>query len=397
MRTLRSLLFGMALAALAAWPAWAQQPPVKVTITESEKVEASESYVPVDPAQRVEYRYVGNFCYGLYVDGVILCCGDGAIRPSVKVDNQQYFAPQAPAQPLPPGKNGKPRAGMQCSFTPPGTNVTITQILEVIPSKVPPKSPAGQKRKRDTLLTKYVIENKDTKPHMVGVRVRIDTMVRNNDGALFASPTTHPGKILNGIELKGKELPEWMQILEMPNLQNPGFVGYYTLKVGRLEGPNRFACTAHFAGENGWDVQVVAANGDSDCVIYFDPVAVPAGGKREVGYAYGGGIASNPESEGKVQLQFGGSFEPGKEFTITAYVDDPVEGQSLSLELPKGLGRLDGKSTQAVPPATGDGPSVVLWKARVEELGTYPLVIRSSNGVTYTRTLTISRPGGDKK
>jgi hypothetical protein len=390
MRRVCLVLLGL----LAVVPAWSQEPPVQVKILESETIQDVDIYVPVDPAQRVKYNYVGNFCYGLYVDNVILCCGDGAIRPSFRVDNQNFFAPQAPAQPLPASKSGKQRTGMQCSYSPPNTKVTITQILEVVPSKPPASAAPGQKRKRDTLLTKYVIENKDTKPHSVGVRVRIDTMVRNNDGALFASPTTHPGKILNGIELKGKQLPEWMQILEVPDLKNPGFVGYYTLKLGKLEGPSRFICTAHGAGDNGWDVAVAQSQGDSDCVIYFEPVMVPAGGKREVGYAYGGGIASNPEGEGKVTVSFAGSFEPNKEFTITAYVDDPVEGQSLALDLPRGLERLDGKATQPVPPGTGDAASVVLWKLRVTELGTYPVVIRSSNGVTYTRTITISRPGG---
>ena len=374
---------------LATLPALAD-PPVQVKIHEAEKVEATEVYLPVDPAVHVRYTYIGNFCYGLYVDNKLLCCGDGAIRPSVRVDNQNYFAPQAQAKPLPATKNGKQRTGMQASYTA-ANNVSVTQWMEVIPSKVTKAAP-GQKRRRDTLLTKYILENKDTKPHTVGVRVRIDTMCVNNDGALFASPTTHPGKILNGIELKGKDLPEWMQILEVPDLKNPGFVGYYTFKVGKLEGPHRVLCTAHFAQDMGWDVQVIQSQGDSDCVIYFEPKVLQPGEKREVAYAYGGGVASNPENEGKVTLQFGSSFEPNKEFTVTAYVEDPVEGQSLSLELPKGMQRTAGKDTQAVPAPDTAGQSVVLWKGRVMDVGTHELRIRSSNGVIYTRTITISRP-----
>jgi hypothetical protein len=372
---------------IAVVPALAQQPPIKVTIQESDSVETTDVYLPVDPQQRCEYRYVGNFCYGLYVEGKILCCGDGAIRPSVHVDGQNFFAPQAKAQPLPASKSGKPRTGMQCSYSVNG--VTVTQVLEVVPSKGTGQATPGQKRRRDTLLTRYIMENKDTKPHKVGVRVRIDTMVVNNDGALFASPTTHPGKILNGVELKGKDLPEWMQILEIPDLKNPGFVGYFTLKVGKLEGPSRFLCTAHFAQDQGWEVQVVQSQGDSDCVLYFEPKMLQPGEKREVGYGYGGGIASSPENEGRVTLQFGGSFEPKKEFTVTAYVDEPVEGQSLTLDLPKGMERVASKATQGVPEPDASGQSVVMWKARVLELGTHPVRIRSSNGVTYTRTISV--------
>ena len=73
-------------------------------------------------------------------------------------------------------------------------------------------------------------------------------------------------------------------------------------------------------------------------------------------------------------------------------MDDAVEGQSLTLELPKGMQRTAGKDTQAVPAPDTLGQSVVLWKGRVLELGTHELRIRSSNGVTYTRTITISRP-----
>jgi len=381
------VIFGLGLAAL---PALADGP-VQLKIHEEEKLESVEATMPVSPDLHVRFPYVGNFCYGLHVDNKILCCGDGAIRPSIHIDGQNFFSPQAPAAQLPAGKSGKPRTGLQAAFS--NRNVTVTQILEVIPSKVPPKSPPGTKRRRDTVLTKYVIENKDTVAHTVGVRVRIDTMVNNNDGALFASPTTHPGQILNGVELKEKTLPEWMQILEVPNLQNPGMVGYFTLKVGsKLEGPSRFLCTAHFAQEMGWDVQVVQSNGDSDCVLYFEPKVIPPGGKRECGYAYGGGIASNPENEGKVTIQFGGSFEPNKEFTVTAYIDDPLEGQSLTLDLPKGMQRTEGKDTQAVPVAGPEGQSVVMWKGRALELGTHQLHLRSSNGVTYTRTITLSRP-----
>src|SRR5437867_2750611 len=101
---------------LAALPALAD-PPVQVKIHEADKLEATEVNLPIDPVQHVRYTYIGNFCYGLYVDNKLLCCGDGAIRPSVRIDNQNYFAPQAPAKAVPATKNGKQRSGMQCSFT----------------------------------------------------------------------------------------------------------------------------------------------------------------------------------------------------------------------------------------------------------------------------------------
>src|SRR4029077_3319846 len=111
-------------------------------------------------------------------------------------------------------------------------NVHITQTLEIVPGKPSAKPAAGQKRQMDTLLVRYLVENKDNRPHKVAVRITIDMYMVNNDGALFASPTTHPGQILNGIELKGKGLPAYVEVLQSPNLQNPGQVCHFTLKMG---------------------------------------------------------------------------------------------------------------------------------------------------------------------
>src|SRR5439155_23447299 len=72
-----------------------------------------------------------------------------------------------------------------------------------------------------------------------------------------------------------------------------------------------------------------------------------------------------------------------------AYVDDPLESQSLTLDLPPGLTRVDGKPTQAVPPPSEMNGSIVLWKVRVDQLGEYPIKVRSSNGVIYNTQLKI--------
>lgn len=350
------------------------------------RTETTEVFLPVDPQVRITTPYTGNMCIGIHVDGKLLCCGDGAIRTAFKVDNQIMQPTDSGTKPLPKGPTGTGRNGFEANWA--FNNLHFTQIVEVIPSR--PQA-TGQKRRLDTALIRYVVENKSNQPRQVGVRVRIDTLCVDNDGALFASPTTHPGKVLNGIEFKGKELPDYVQILQKPDVKDPGFVGTWTLKMGD-KGPNRMALTSHGAGENGWEVNVMAANGDSDAVLYWDPQSIPPGGKREYAYAYGGGgLATSPGQEGRLNLKLGGSFEPGKTFTVAAVVEDPTAGQSLLLELPKGMERLEGKEWQAVPrPNENHGASVVLWKARVLQPGEYALKVRSSNGVTETRTVTIT-------
>src|SRR5262249_16714607 len=111
------------------------------------------------------------------------------------------------------------------------------------------------------------------------------------------------------------------------------------------------------------------------------------GHKREIAFGYGKGIASI--NEGRVSAQFGGVFEPGKIFTVTAYVDDPVDGQSLTLLLPKGIERTEGRDTQVVPLVDQPGPSVLRWRCRLVEAGTHAISIRSSTGVTKTWKMTV--------
>ena len=56
---------------------------------------------------------------------------------------------------------------------------------------------------------------------------------------------------------------------------------------------------------NGWEAAAQQA-GDSACAIYWDAKSLKPGEKREMTWAYGGGIASNPENEGKVSITLDG-------------------------------------------------------------------------------------------
>jgi hypothetical protein len=379
----------------AAAPAWGQASSVRVKI-DSEALKVTEPVSPVDPVTHIRYGFSPNMNFGFMVDGQRITYNINGTTGNtmVRIDGADHYYGNAPGQftsrnqPLPPGPFGKKREGTSATWT--VDKVHVTQVIEVVPSKVPPKAKPGAKRRRDTCVIRYLIENKDTRPHKVGVRNMIDMLIVNNDGALFASPTTHPKRILDGIELRGKAVPEYLQVLQVPNLENPGFVAHFTFKLGgRAVNPDRVVMTGLGAG-GGWDVPAVMAGGDSAIAVYGSPREIKPGGKLEFAYAYGQGIASNPEDEGKVSLAFGGSFEPKKLFTVTAYVDAPVEGQSLVLDLPAGLELVEGKAVQPVPPPGERGTSIVLWKARVLKLGHFALRVRSSNGVTYTRNITVS-------
>jgi cyclophilin family peptidyl-prolyl cis-trans isomerase len=98
------------------------------------------------------------------------------------------------------------------------------------------------------------------------------------------------------------------------------------------------------------------------------------------------------------KLVLGGSFVPAKLFTIAAYVDFPVQGQTLTLELPAGVKLIEGRETQPVPAlATAAGPaatSLVLWKARVLRPGEFDVRVRSSTGMAKSRMIKSTTAGG---
>ena len=72
-------------------------------------------------------------------------------------------------------------------------NLHITEIVEIVPSRLGSAAGAKDKRRLDTVRVTYLAENKDKRDRTVGFRSFIDTMIADNDGALFASPTTAPG------------------------------------------------------------------------------------------------------------------------------------------------------------------------------------------------------------
>jgi len=367
------------------------KPPVKVTI-EDDKAVIVETALPIDPTPRIRYAASGLGAQITDEQGRQLHLSH---FPIIKIDEQvtQVGARggkfERVNQSLPRTAGGKNRQGFQAVFTQDDLRITLTAEL------APTKPTAGnKKREMGALVMRYLVENVGKQPRKFGLKAYMDVYIITNDGALFAAPT-FPNKILDGIELKDKTLPDYVQCLEQPDLKNPGYVAHLTLDLGSsLEKASRVVLSRHGAGGfNAWEMPAVQAMGDSALAVYFDPKEIKPGGKREFGYAYGKGIAIPPESEGRVEMRLGGSFAPGKLFTITAQVHDPIAGQTLIVELPKGMALVEGREIQPVPQPFTDPPqSQIEWKCRVQEFGRFPIRLRSSNGVTQTKIVTIA-PG----
>ena len=384
-----AILFG--LASLRASTQEPAKPKYAVKVTDEKTVVVNmEDSGAIDPVKRINFSTQGNFF-----------CQVNTIRnetlhlshfPNFMINGR--FMQQAMGGrfelvngALPKGPGNKARQGFMTVWI--QDTLRITQTMELHPSKA--KKP-GEKRLLNNVLITYTAENNGKTSQNFGLRVYMDTFVINNDGCMFAAPVTHPGKILDGMVLKDKTLPPYLQMLQVPDLKNPGYVSVLSLNVGgKLEKASRLILTRHGAGFGGWEMPSMPSMGDSAIGIYWEPKELKAGGKREMGYAYGEGIAVAPESEGRFQLGLGGSFEPGKVFTISAVVADPGLGQTISLDLPAGIERLEGSEVQPVAPLSLDQEySTVLWKARVRQPGSHKISLRSSTGVTQSKIISVT-------
>jgi hypothetical protein len=370
--------------------------PYKITI-QAEKTVVVEAALPIDPTPRIRFQPAGLVAQITDEQGRRLHLSH---FPTLNVDGQIYqyggFGGGGVQQgrfekenhPLGHTAAGRARQGFTSVFVA-NKDLRVTYICEVVPTRVRGKA---AKRRSDAVLCRYLVENKGQKSYKFGMRIYMDVYVINNDGAVFAAPN-QPGKILDGVELKDKTLPDYLQMLQQPNLQNPGFVAHLTLNLGNsLEKPARVVLTRHGAGLGQWDMQPQASMGDSACGIFWEPKEIKPGGKREFAYGYGEGVVLPPEGEGQYDVRLGGSFAPGKLFSVTALISDPSPGQALTLELPEGIEAVEGRSIQPVPPPPHDAPNtVVMWKARVTRAGTFALRIRSNNGMTQTKIVTVAR------
>src|SRR5262249_6186757 len=85
-----------------------------------------------------------------------------------------------------------------------------------------------------------IIENKDNRPHNVGLRFMLDTYIGANDGVPFTIPNTK-GLCDTLYDFKTpQEVPDFIQALENPDIANPGTAAHVQFKVASdIEPPSR--------------------------------------------------------------------------------------------------------------------------------------------------------------
>jgi hypothetical protein len=268
----------------------------------------------------------------------------------------------------------------------------------------------GQSGYRDTCLVLYRIENGDSRAHTVGLRFLLDTFIGSNDGVPFLIPGERQLCDTRKDFRRPEQVPDFIQACEGTSLINPGTIAQLQFRLGgKVEAPGRVTLGAWpdpalqnfdprcHQEKTMWEVPVLPIKSlqppDSAVVMYWPERPLQPNEAREVGFAYGLGKVSGGEGGGKLALTVGGSFLPNGEFTVTAYVNNPARGQTVTLSLPEGFALTAGAATQAVPPVPPGAArhtSPVTWKVRApSKEGRYTLKVQSSNGAAQTQPLRI--------
>ncbi len=284
------------------------------------------------------------------IDGKDAVFGDAGISGKWYSDkNVDYTKAGLPAGKFPGGKK------RTYNFQKEG--IQITQTVTIEPGDTVQIAPGEYKRILDTCLVRYHIYNADFQPHKVGLRVLMDTCIGTNDGVPFTLPGVDE-LVTTSKDFRAPNVPDFVQVLEKPDLKDPGTVLQLNLRVSdKFEAPDRFLLTRYPGREakehNKWNIPVRDMGDDSSVVIYWEPRELKKKESREVGFTYGlGNVAVD---KGKLGLTVGGSTYVDGEMTVVALVSDR-NAKWATLELPEGMKLLEGTQEDAAGAARARRP-----------------------------------------
>ncbi len=147
--------------------------------------------------------------------------------------------------------------------------------------------------REDNLKIEYQLSNFDTKPHRIGLRILLDTMLGSNDGAPFSVPGT--GAVTTDSSFTGDKIPIYWYAFD--NIREPVVSSLAVIKVPNYEQPNRLIFSNwNRLYESNWDVNLVndrkfratpLSNIDSAVVILWDAKPLEFGTNRQYSISYG--------------------------------------------------------------------------------------------------------------
>jgi hypothetical protein len=258
--------------------------------------------------------------------------------------------------------------------------IEVTQSVDLVPGE--------QTRLLDTVMVRYRVQNKSGDEHKVGLRLMLDTYIGANDGVPFAVPGSEgrPDRLVSSLAtFEQRDIPDYVQALERGDLQDPGTVAQLGLKLPEYEPLDRLIiCRWPGNKDMRWDIDNLMGMRQGDdkpdsCVVLYWPYRTMAPGEvRRMAFTYGLGSVGAGGGNGTLALTTGGSTRPGREFTVTAYVKEPKDGQVVRLILPDGFSFASGHEAEKRVEAGGN-LAHVSWRVRsASRAGQY--VIEATSG-----------------
>jgi len=231
-------------------------------------------------------------------------------------------------------------------------------------------------RVRDAARIAYEITNRGESAHSVGLRVVLDTMLGENDGAPLRADDK---AITAATQLAGPEIPDYWQAFD--SLAHPAVISQGTLRAEGLTPPDRVEMVDwgtladepwEFSFPKGADfTRRGEQEQDTAVALYWDPKPLNPGQTRAYATLYGvGGVTLSP-----AQLSLGLTapaevdyqYEDMKPFLVVAYVENSggfeSRGTVCTLELPRGLKLTEGENKIAIGLLKAGETRQVSWKA----------------------------------
>jgi hypothetical protein len=346
------------------------------------------------------------------IDGRAFLLGDVDAGVYARPPEDLYWDKDNPA--VPQELKGR-KKGMRATWRFVGAGIELTQTVELVPGEPIEIRPGDYKRRVDTCLVHYRLDNKDTKERNVAIRFLLDTMIGENDEPFFAVPG-FKGVVDTCQDFPGKNrtpIPDFVLAIENKRLDDPGTVAQLNLRLNepankkltenitlknKLEQPSRLSLTRWyknlvqkgkiidlvpkrvFAIPMPWELEPPdkneGFNRDSAVVIYWEERTMRSGETRDMAFTYGLG---DIQSKTGLSLTVRGNFNGGGELTVVALVGDPKPGETLTLVLPKDkLKLVRGSEKQEVPPAEAGKPSAITWTISSTSEGLFDLEVISS-------------------
>jgi hypothetical protein len=251
-------------------------------------------------------------------------------------------------------------------------DIVVTQELSFA------KSPTT--RYLDTARIHYIVENTGIVTRQVGLRVLIDTMLGQNDGAPLRAGDM---AVTSDLQLEGGAIPDYWQAFD--SLSSPTVTSQGTLTGGELTDPDTLAFSnwGTFA-DHPWDATIVPGREfvreresdlDSAVALYWQPSALVPGEVRHYVTYYGlGGITLAP---GQLTLGITAPSEVGltaqgtATFTAVSYVTNtgkgPAHDVTATINLPAGFSLAPGQQARrAIGDLEPGGTGQAAWKVVVD-------------------------------